>query len=104
MDAKNLTVQILNEVYEERERQNEKWGEQDHSPQEFLMILGEEVGEANKAALECHFGYDEATWANYRKELIQVAAVAVQMVEAYDKQRGIGLLLDPGHAKGNVEF
>lgn len=78
---------VLSEVFQERKKQNSKWGIQDHSPAEYLMILGEEVGEANKAALEAHFKYEGANWEEYRKELIQIAAVAVAMVETYDRNK-----------------
>ena len=67
------------EVIKERRRQDEKWGEQNHGPFKWLAILGEEVGEANKAALE-----DDS--AGYRNELIQVAAVAMAMVGCHDRQ------------------
>ena len=74
---------VLYEVEDERKRQNEKWGEQNHHPFHFLAILGEEVGEANQAALK---SYSEGgNWDAYRAELIQVAAVAVAMVECYDR-------------------
>lgn len=90
---------ILNEIKAERERQNVKWGEQNHSPIEWIGILTEEVGEASKEAVDYHFakvnhkGSDEKlieleeglTISNYRKELIQVAAVAVQMIECIDR-------------------
>lgn len=88
---------VLNEVYEERERQERKWGPQNHSPADWLMILGEEVGEANKAALEHKFAaptklidddpeYDRDQYLReYRAELIQVAAVAVAMIESLDR-------------------
>lgn len=79
------TEEVLKEVLEERYRQEQKWGEQNHGPAEYLMILGEEVGEANKAALEVHFGYKGADPNNFRKELIQVAAVAVAMIECFDR-------------------
>lgn len=36
---------ILEEVQEERVRQDEKWGAQHHDPLTWLMILAEEVGE-----------------------------------------------------------
>lgn len=75
-------LQVLKEVYMERKNQVEKFGDQRHSPANYLMILGEEVGEVNKAALEAHF-YGTSL-VEYRKELIQVAAVAVAMIEAYD--------------------
>lgn len=95
------TRSVLYEVHNERVNQFKKWGDQEHSPIEWLAILGEEVGEANKHGLEGHFGYpvssslgldvmdpeDARKWhlAKYRKELIQTAAVAVAMVESLDR-------------------
>lgn len=70
--------QTLLEVSLERCRQDKKWGEQNHHPFKYLAILGEEVGEANKAAIE-------GDWNNYRVELIQVAAVAVAMIQCFDR-------------------
>lgn len=85
------TAKVLLEVKQEREFQTKKFGVQNHSPAEWLMILGEEVGEANQAALETHFNYDKVSeairWENYRAELVQVAAVAVAMVECLDRSR-----------------
>lgn len=78
---------VIKYVISERKRQDEKWGaNRTHHPLEWLAILGEEVGEANQAALEAHFsGYDRSgNWDDYRKELVQVAAVAVAMIESHD--------------------
>lgn len=83
---------VFDEVRWERAKQDEKWGEQNHDPFAYLAILGEEVGEANKAAV------DAATWkinctvkfgglGDYRKELIQVAAVAIAMIECLDRDK-----------------
>jgi NTP pyrophosphatase (non-canonical NTP hydrolase) len=84
-----MSKPILVEIQEERFRQDFKWGIQDHSPIEWCAILGEEVGEVNKAALEHHFKYVGAkNLIEYRKELIQVAAVAVAMIECIDRQFG----------------
>jgi hypothetical protein len=47
----DLTNQICVEVWEERERQNEKWGPQHHDIPMWLAILMEEVGEASQAFL-----------------------------------------------------
>ena len=78
--------QVLLEVKSERIKQELKWGQQNHKPIEWIPILGEEVGEVNKALLETYFGYDGAKgYEEYRKELIQVAAVAVAMVESLDR-------------------
>lgn len=39
------------DVWEERIRQDSKWGPQTHDPRAWLTILGEEFGEACQAAL-----------------------------------------------------
>ena len=77
---------VMGDVMLERSRQDAKWGEQNHGHFTWLAVLGEEVGEANQAALKAHFGGKE--WAHYREELIQVAAVAVAMVECLDRHGG----------------
>jgi NTP pyrophosphatase (non-canonical NTP hydrolase) len=72
-------------IEQERKRQDRKFGRQDHSPERFVAILSEEVGEAAKEALNL-FDPLTGSWDQrmdaYRAELIQVAAVAVLMVEA----------------------
>ncbi len=84
-------MQIYQQISDERIRQDAKWGVQNHTPAVWLMILGEEVGEANKAALEAlapcgsPIGQREQWLREYREELIQVAAVAVSMVECLDR-------------------
>lgn len=85
------------EIREERRRQDAKWGEQNHSPIEWCAILTEEVGEVSKEALELHFaqlqnsGQSEAWFeeklALYRKEVIQVAAVALAMAESLERNK-----------------
>lgn len=99
----NKIEEVLKEVKSERFRQNKKWGEQNHKPIEWIAILGEEFGEVSKEALEYHFKHpvldtegekaiemvqdiaQKSRLKNYRMELIQVAAVAVQMVESLDR-------------------
>jgi hypothetical protein len=66
-------------ILDERERQNEKWGEQNHSPQDWMMIFLEEIGEFARAEMENR--YRGADPKLIMEELIQVAAVAFQMVE-----------------------
>ena len=82
---------ILQKIINELNRQDAKWGEQDHHPMEWLAILGEEYGEACKAALEAHFdGYERTDdYSDYRKELIETAAVAVAAVECLDRLRQV---------------
>jgi len=66
------------DIYQERRRQDQKWGAQAHIPAVWLAILGEEVGEVCKALLE-----DKR--ADYRTELVHVAAVATAAIEAFDR-------------------
>ena len=42
----------MRDIESERRRQEDKWGAQHHDIYRWLAILGEEVGEANQAALE----------------------------------------------------
>lgn len=71
-------MSVWDEVSEEREQQDAKWDEQNHTPEHWMIILGEEFGEACESILEeC----DEA----YREELIQVAAVAIAAIESLDR-------------------
>ena len=71
---------IVKLILSERNKQDIKWGEQNHDIYKWLAILGEEVGEVNKAALEDQ--YDEVV-----DELVQIAAVAVAMIESLDRNR-----------------
>ncbi len=78
---------IIEAIINEREKQDSKWGEQNHKPIEWVSILTEEVGEVAKAALESHFKHKgkDHKYSEYRKELIQVAAVALAMIESLDR-------------------
>ena len=67
--------QIIKAIISERQNQDDKWGEQNHGVYKWLAILGEEVGEANKSALE-------KRKKELIDELIQVAAVSVAMIES----------------------
>ena len=66
---------IMALILKERQKQDEKWGEQNHDVYKWLAILGEEVGEANKAALE-------DSRSDLISELIQIGAVTVAMIES----------------------
>lgn len=96
-----MTESVLREVLAERQRQDAKWGEQNHPDDTSVddepwadwaredcdraardgkltwrLILGEEVWEA----------FAETDPVKLRAELIQVAAVAVNWVEAIDRR------------------
>lgn len=82
-EGNEMLSNVFDEIKQERIRQDAKWGEQNHSPNDWLMILGEEFGEVCKAALEAKFG--KGTLREYRNELIQVAAVSIAMIECFDR-------------------
>ena len=73
-------MSIYDEIKQERRNQNIKWGEQNHYPTYWMVILMEEVGEA----AQCLCG-KSINYKNYRKEMIQVAAVAIAALECFDK-------------------
>jgi len=100
---REITEGVLQEVCDERDEQDDKWGEQNHpdgtggerakaaadtcrkarqrafSDEDgtWLHILGEEVAEA----------FAEADPEKLRVELVQVAAVAVAWIEAIDRRK-----------------
>jgi hypothetical protein len=61
----------------ERQRQEAKWGTQDHDPLQWITILGEEYGEACRGAYEFWRNGSPDGLSQYKEELVQVAAVAV---------------------------
>lgn len=87
------------EIRAERARQEMKFGPQNHDPFKYLAILGEEVGEANQAAIEA-YDWKSKNWKipydgdgkasqelhHLREELIQVAAVAKAMIECLERR------------------
>lgn len=90
---------VIQRVIDERLRQDEKWGEQNHNAVEWISILTEEVGEASKEAVDFHFANGDVDVKlkagkslqieriqKLKRELIQVAAVAIQAVESIERQ------------------
>lgn len=80
---------LANVLYE-RKRQDQKWGIQNHDPLKWLAICGKEQGEACRAVLEglaATDTADQAQWLwKYRDEMVQVAAVAIAAIEAFDRR------------------
>ncbi len=67
-------ISAISRIMSERARQDAKWGEQNHDPGKWLLILTEELGEVAKSQLE-------GDRDNYLKELVQSAAVLVAWLE-----------------------
>lgn len=97
-------ARVLGEVQAERDRQDAKWGEQNHRDGTGSLT---QVMEADKAREGCQaaFGRGDGTWMHVlieevfealaeedpvklRAELVQVAAVAVAWVAAIDRRAG----------------
>jgi hypothetical protein len=86
-------------LLQERLRQDAKWGEQNHDPITWLAILGEEVGEASQNALTARFHqhsppgcgsaaeFREDQLRCFRTEMVQVASVALAIVECMDRDQ-----------------
>ncbi|MDB6372290.1 MULTISPECIES: MazG-like family protein [Photorhabdus] len=97
-------TRAVNSVLSEMTKQDERWGaDRDHHPFVWASILGEEVGEFHQAILHDVFGGNHSGTA--RDEAVQIAAVALQVIEYYDRRRpGLSYLnntawvgFDPGH-------
>lgn len=105
------TQNVLTEVEAERARQNEKWGEQNHPDRNsrdsdwpaFLTWPFDTCASRTKAQVDAEAKIGESNYttilleevfealaetdpARLRTELIQVAAVAIQWVEAIDRR------------------
>lgn len=93
---------ILEEIKQERFNQDFKWGEQNYEPPIWIMILGEEFGEASKEACDAFLKIKQISTCDLptsikrgkelneihlklRAELLQVAAVAVNFIESLDR-------------------
>ena len=84
-----MDKQLIDDVINERERQEKKWGEQNHDPITWVAILMEEVGELAQAAIETKFNEfgDPGGVESIRKEASHVAAVAIAIIECLDRDK-----------------
>ena len=80
---------IIATVVAERDRQDKKWGEQNHMPPLWTSILGEEFGELCEAINETAFdnGSDKGGYENMKTEAIHVAAVAIGFLECLERNK-----------------
>lgn len=105
-------MSVLEEVAAERGRQDAKWGQQNHpdgtgaDAEVVPLWQGEDFAEWAKAATDAAAVVGDVTWrdilleevaeafaesdeAKLRTELVQVAAVASQWVEAIDRRSAV---------------
>ena len=84
-----IQPEIFNRIQAERQRQDDKWGQQSHDDYVWLAILSEEVGEAAQAILKVN---DPAEGSNVFQdsdvewELVQAAAVIVAWLESRQRR------------------
>jgi len=74
-------------VLAENQRQLDKWGIQDHTPESWLMFTSEELGETAKAIGE--FEYRGGLAEDVVKEAIQTATLCLKIAEMFQ-----GLLVE----------
>ena len=88
-EKKAVFIQLgaINAVRDERQRQEKKWGEQNHDPYTYLAILIEEVGEYAQACLQTQFGGKHGGLDHMREAAVQTAAVALAIVECLDRSK-----------------
>lgn len=74
----------LKSILDEMAAQDIKWGaDRNHDLVLWHLILSEEVGEFAEAILHYQFGGPKET--GLRNEIVQVAAVALQIIEYIDR-------------------
>lgn len=85
--------QVIRDILAERDSQDKKWGTQSHPYPLWKVILGEELGEADKEYLDLNMqglstdpNFRMVVGPDFRKELVQAAAVAVSMIECGDRE------------------
>lgn len=86
-DVKRLVRQqrAWEAILAERTRQDEQWGVQNHHPAYWLAILGKQVGQFGSAILNREWWHDrEGATVILRNEAVQVAAVALAIIECID--------------------
>lgn len=81
---KHFSTKAIGSVIAEMNRQDKKWGaDREQHPFVWQTILSEEVGEFSQAILHDEFGGHKSGTA--REEMVQIAAVALQIIEYYDR-------------------
>lgn len=88
-----FSMSAIKLTLEERARQVQKFGlVQDMSYPEFMSLIAEEVGEAAQVANDLHWSRTEdddlvkRRLLGLREELSQVAALAIQAMEAVERE------------------
>lgn len=77
---------VFDQIRQERARQDRQWGGDDHddehNPGDWLNFIDEHRARARKAVMSRANRSDE----EYRKQLVEIAALAVAATQAYDRK------------------
>lgn len=81
-------MSVLNEIQEERNRQDEKWGgaghDDEHDHQDWLDFIAERRTEL----MRCITQEDDRAFNRlYRRYMVEIAALAVAAVESHDRKQ-----------------
>lgn len=79
-EQKEKIEQIVKDVFEEIESAHAKHGPLPDDFSDCMLVIGEEFGEACKAAWEFKWMLTDSLLSNIRKELIQVAAMSIATI------------------------
>lgn len=79
-----MSTNIYEAIQQERKRQDDKWGEQNHGDLYWLGILMEEVGEIAKSVIEAPL---QEGGAVDQSEIVQAATVCVAWLEAIARRK-----------------
>ena len=85
MTSLEIAKRAIADILAERNRQDEKWGVQDHAPDRWLRIIKKELGEASAASLWTNWEVVNPA-CEYRRKLVEVAASAMAAIENFDRQ------------------
>lgn len=83
----DLTKAAFYDVNKERERQDDTWGEQNHTAPVWMSIIGEEYGETCQAVNEFLFDPTSENEQRIYDEAIQTAACCIALCECIMRAR-----------------
>lgn len=86
MSNRKRQILAVGAMIEERDRQDDTFGVQNHHPAYWLALLGKQMGQLGEAVVQREWAADKGkASAAMRAEAIQLAAVALNMIECIDR-------------------
>lgn len=86
--ATPLTLPVFEAIAAERRRQDGLWGESNHHPAIWVLILAEQLGQGSSALLGAEYRHaNHPQILEHRRQLVHLAAVAVAAIENLERRR-----------------